>query len=128
MTSEASPSLVRAIVPDILGKPVGRVVFAAVFLGVAFLYTLMLPAAYAERLSLANWRYLDARDVAFSAAFGLLLGWIVAVQLCAMRHLAGRRRQTGTWLAVLLLLGASAAWSTGRLARSSCLGAGGCAR
>lgn len=179
MALTSTPPLSGAISPGILRESGGRVLFGAVAVGVAFLYTLMLPAAHTLRLSFANWRYLDAQDAAFSAAFGLLAGWVVSVQLYAARRLASRRGQTAGGVALLLsvlpnmlcctpvvptllalggistlgiyqlsgriqsffahqelaflgggllLLLASAVWSTRVVARSACRGSGGCAR
>lgn len=104
MALTPKPSLARAIPPGILREPGGRVLFGVVAVGVAFLYSLMLPAAHTLRLSFANWRYLDIQGVAFSAAFGLLAGWVVAVQVYAARRLASRRGQTTGGVALLLSL------------------------
>lgn len=178
MTLTAAPAVSRAAPSGILHQPGGRVLFGSVAVGVALLYTLMLPAAYTQRLSFANWRYLDARDVAFSAVFGLLVGWVVSAQVYAARLLVRSGHATGgvalllsllpnmlcctpvvptllalggvstvgiyqlsgriqsffahqewTFLSVsLLLLLASAVWSTWLVARGACLDSEACAR
>lgn len=73
---------------QLAGDPVSRVVFAVVALVVGFGYSLLLPFAFTQQLSLANWRYLDARYVGFSVAFALGMGWVIALQVFAVRRLA----------------------------------------
>jgi hypothetical protein len=62
------------------------VIFVAVTAVVALGYSILLPFAFTQRLSLHNWHYLDGRYLAFSLAFGLSIGWLLMVQLHALRR------------------------------------------
>jgi len=81
--SRAWGDLVRAIARD----RTDRAVFAVSVVVVGFGYSLLLPYAFTQRLSLANWSYLDARYVAFTVAFALGLGWLMTLQVHAVRRL-----------------------------------------
>jgi hypothetical protein len=71
-------------------------VFVATAALVGFGYSLLLPFAYTQRISFANWRYLDARYVAFSLAFALGIAWLVTLQIHAVRRVArAAARQRG---------------------------------
>src|SRR5579875_3636656 len=92
--SRAWGDLVRAIARD----RTDRAVFAVSVVVVGFGYSLLLPYAFTQRLSLANWSYLDARYVAFTVAFALGLGWLMTLQVHAVRrlaHAAARERAAG---------------------------------
>jgi|BEDMetMinimDraft_2_1075160.scaffolds.fasta_scaffold19718_2 hypothetical protein len=78
----------------VFGEPAGRWAFAAAGAAATLAYSLLLPFAYTQRLGLANWRFLDGRLLAFALGFGLVLGWIAALQVVAARRvhdLAGPR-------------------------------------
>lgn len=64
-------------------------VLTAAIVGVA--YSVLLPFGFTQRITWRNWHYLDARYVAFSVAFGLATGWMVAAQTFAMRRVAAQR-------------------------------------
>jgi hypothetical protein len=85
----------RAVVREVTANRVNRLVFAVTALLVGLGYSLLLPFGYTQRISVANWDYLDARYVLFSVAFSLGLGWLVTLQVHAVRRIsratAGRR-------------------------------------
>jgi hypothetical protein len=86
----------------VLAERRDRVLFGAVSLAVAVLYSLLLPAAYTQALSLANWRFLRPELAAFSLAFGVVLGWVVSLQAFAMRRAAPGGVGPGAAAAVVL--------------------------
>lgn len=75
------------LVTDRLNQTVFVVVTAIVGLG----YSLLLPFSFTQRFSWHSWNYLDARFIAFSAGFGLAMGWLVTAQIYALRHAVSRR-------------------------------------
>jgi hypothetical protein len=94
-------------------SPSGRLVFALTALLVGLGYSLLLPFASTQRISFANWDYLDARYVLFSVAFALGLGWLVTLQVHAVRRIAstaagnqpaGRTGPLGALAAVISVL------------------------
>jgi|GEM_PF-1742783 len=76
--------LARSVVSD----RVSRAVFAVSVVLVGLGYSLLLPYAFTQRISPANWGYLDARYGAFTVAFALGLGWLITLQVHAVRRLA----------------------------------------
>lgn len=75
---------------------VDRIVFVAAAIVVGFGYSVMLPFAFTQRVSLANWHYLDARYIVFTVAFALAFAWLMTMQVHATRSvLAGRRTAGG---------------------------------
>ncbi|MGH8996465.1 MAG: hypothetical protein ACRDYB_10620 [Acidimicrobiales bacterium] len=66
---------------------VDRVVFAVAAAGVGFGYSVLLPFDYTQRISLANWHYLDARYLVFAVLFALGVAWVLTLQLHAMRRI-----------------------------------------
>ena len=83
-TARAWRTLPRAVAAD----RVARAVFAIAALLIGVGYSLLLPFGYTQRISLANWDYLDARYVAFSVGFALGLAWLIALQVYALRRFA----------------------------------------
>jgi hypothetical protein len=82
----AKPSTGRRVLLELASDHVNQVIFVAVAAVVALGYSILLPFAFTQRLSLHNWHYLDGRYLAFSLAFGLSIGWLLTVQLYAMRR------------------------------------------
>lgn len=102
-----------ALAREVATDRTDRLVFAVTALVVGAGYSLLLPFAYTQRISLANWRYLDARYVLFSLAFALGLGWLVTLQVHAVRRIgrttagqrpAGRTGRLGAIAAVISML------------------------
>lgn len=86
------------VLRQVAGDRVDRAVFlvTAVLVGVG--YSVMLPFAFTQRISTVNWRYLDARYVAFTVAFALAIAWLITLQIHAVRRVAraaASERQAG---------------------------------
>jgi hypothetical protein len=69
-------------------RRVARIVFVTTAVAVGIGYSLLLPFAFTQRISFANWGFLDARYVRFSIAFALGLAWVVALQVQGARRVA----------------------------------------
>jgi hypothetical protein len=78
-----------------------RLLFLVLAASVAFLYSILLPFGFTQRLSLDNWQYLDNELIGFSLAFGLLIAWIVTLQVYAVSRLTQGRDQTLTFGAIV---------------------------
>jgi hypothetical protein len=89
-----------AVIGEVAGDRVDRIVFAAVAVVAGFGYSVLLPFDYTQRVSFANWQYFGPRYAAFAAGFALGLAWLVMLQVHAMRRIArnataGRPRRGG---------------------------------
>ena len=78
-----------------------RGLFAATATLVTLVYTILLPFQYTQRLSVANWRYLDGELAIFSLLFGLLLAWLLTANVYSLRALARRSNSSASLGAVL---------------------------
>ncbi len=85
----------RSATLEVLGSPWRLGGFVMVAGAVSLLYTILLPFAYTQRFELANWGYLDAYLVAWSVVLGLSMGFVVMVQVYAMRRVAAARASSG---------------------------------
>jgi len=104
-TAPAGSAPVRpwlAVMGEVAGDRVARVVFAALAAAAGFGYSVLLPFDYTQRVSFANWQYFGPRYAAFTVAFALGLAWVVTLQVHAMRRIArsasagpGRPRRGG---------------------------------
>lgn len=91
------PDTVQAIAADHLNEAV----FCATAGIVGFGYSLLLPFEFTQRLTLANWHYLDGR----LKAFGVAVAWIVTAQVHAVRQVIRRRGSSaGAFRAVVGVL------------------------
>jgi hypothetical protein len=79
------------VIAEIVRDRVNQVTFLVVSGLVALGYSILLPFAFTQRLSLHNWHYLDGRYLAFSLAFGLSIGWLLTLQLYAVRRVMHQR-------------------------------------
>jgi hypothetical protein len=113
--SAASPARRRwrAVAGEVAADRIDRWVFAVTALLVGVGYSLLLPFAYTQRIAFANWHYLDARYVLFSVAFALGLGWLMTLQVHAVRRIyrtaageraAGRSGPIGMLAALISVL------------------------
>src|SRR5690242_18913844 len=100
-----------AVIGEVAGDRVDRVVFAAVAAAAGFGYSVLLPFGYTQGVSFANWQYFGPRYAAFTAAFALGLACVVTLQVHAMRRLArsaragaGRPRRGGLAGAVAVVV------------------------
>jgi hypothetical protein len=67
---------------------IDQMVFLAIALAVGFGYSVLLPFDFTQRISFANWHYLDARYLVFTVAFALGMAWVLTLQVHAMRRIA----------------------------------------
>lgn len=100
---EANGSI-RVVLADLVRCPSCWAVFLGVAAGVSLLYTLLLPYAFTQRLSAANWHFLTGGLLAWSLLLGIGMGLVVTVQVHAIRQLAASRPAA---LGGLALLGAA---------------------
>jgi hypothetical protein len=77
-----------AVTGEVMAGKVNRIVFAATAVVVGFGYSVLLPFGFTQRVSLANWRYLDARYLGFTVAFALGMACVLTLQVHAMRRVA----------------------------------------
>lgn len=114
VVSRSSPGRAwRAVLREMASDRVDRVMFAATAALVGLGYSVMLPFAFTQRISFANWRYLDARYVAFTVGFALAIAWLLTLQVHATRiaaraaakeRAAGRTGPLGVLATVVSLL------------------------
>jgi hypothetical protein len=79
---------------EVLGSPARIVGLVVVSAAVALLYSVLLPYDYTQRFELANWHYLNPRLLAWAIVLGLGMGFVVSVQVYAMRRVAAARAAT----------------------------------
>lgn len=72
-----------------------RVVFAALAVAITAAYSVTLPFAFTQRLSLHNWQFLTARLLGFAIALGVGMAFLLTVQVHAFRAAAAVRRASG---------------------------------
>jgi hypothetical protein len=84
-----------AAMAEVLGSPARAVGLVVVSAAVALLYSVLLPYDYTQRFELANWQYLGPRLLAWAIVLGLGMGFVVSVQVYAMRRVAAARAATG---------------------------------
>ena len=80
-----------AVVRQVAADRVDRVVFAVVFVAVGFGDSILLPFDFTQRISFANWGYLDPRYLAFTVAFALAMAWVLTLQVHAVREVLAAR-------------------------------------
>ena len=81
-------SIARALATD----RVSRVVFLVLAVVIGAAYSVLLPFAFTQRLSLANWQFLTGRLLGFAVALGAGMALVLTVQLYAIRRAAAARR------------------------------------
>ena len=74
---------------------INQVAFFVVAIAVVLTYTLLLPFDYTQRISFANWHYLDTRLVVWSAVLGVGMAIVIVLQIHAVRRIAAVRARTG---------------------------------
>lgn len=94
------PSQVRqhpwlAVTTEVALDRFARMVFVGVAVAVGLGYSILLPFDYTQRISFVNWRYFDGRYLAFTIAFALAVGWVVSLQVHAMRRIARAAARSG---------------------------------
>jgi hypothetical protein len=77
-----------AVTRQVATDRIDQLVFVAVAVAVGFGYSVLLPFDFTQRISFANWHYLDARYLIFTVAFALGMAWVLTLQVHAMRRIA----------------------------------------
>ena len=80
-----------AVVRQVAADRVDRAVFAVVFVAVGFGDSILLPFDFTQRISFANWGYLDPRYLAFTVAFAFAMAWVLTLQVHAVREVLAAR-------------------------------------
>jgi hypothetical protein len=81
----------RAVIREVAGDPVDRIVFAAAAVPAGLGYSVLLPFDFTQRVSLENWQYFGPRYGLFTAGFAAGLAWLVTLQVHAVRKVARSR-------------------------------------
>ena len=84
-------TVLRAVVAD----RVSRVLFVLLTVVVTVAYSVTLPFAFTQRLSLRNWQFLTPLLVVFAVALGVGMAFLLTVQVYAFRRAAAVRRASG---------------------------------
>jgi hypothetical protein len=90
--SAARPSSVRWWVRSMATDRISRMLFVLLATGITLGYTVTLPFASTQRLSLANWQFLTGRLLGFAIALGVGMAMVLTVQVYALRRAAAARR------------------------------------
>jgi hypothetical protein len=85
----------RLALRKVFESKANKVAFVLVALGVVFLYTLLLPFDFTQRLEFANWNYLDASLVVWSVVLGLAMSLVVVIQVYATRRVVEAKVASG---------------------------------
>jgi hypothetical protein len=84
-------SALRGVVAD----RVSRVLFAGLSVVITVAYSVTLPFAFTQRLSVRNWQFLTPMLGVFAVALGLGMAFLLTVQVHAFRRAAAVRRASG---------------------------------
>jgi hypothetical protein len=85
----------RLALGEVLGSPPRRAGFAVAAAAVTLLYTILFPFDDTQRFGLANWHYLNAGLLAWSAVLGVAMALVLSVQAYAIRRVAAARVRSG---------------------------------
>ena len=85
----------RSAAIALAADPVSRVVFLTLTTLITLAYTLVLPFAFTQRLTIANWHFLSVRLLLFAIALGAGMALVLTVQIYAMRRAVAARRLAG---------------------------------
>lgn len=89
VTALATPwGCVRAMVADRAGQLTFGLLAATITVG----YTILLPFASTQRLTIRNWQFLTGRLLGFAIALGFGMALVLTVQVYALRRAAAARR------------------------------------
>ncbi len=89
--SPTAGSALRSVMMD----QVNMLLFAVLAVAIAGAYSLTLPFAFTQRLSLRNWQFLTPRLLGFAIALGIGMAFLLTVQVHAFRRAAAARRASG---------------------------------
>lgn len=79
----------------VIAVPTNLVIFAVLSAAITAAYSITLPFAFTQRLSLRNWQFLTPRLLGFAIALGIGMAFLLMVQVYAFRRAAAARRATG---------------------------------
>jgi len=89
--SPPAGSALRSVMTD----QVNMLLFAVLAVAITGAYSLTLPFAFTQRLSLRNWQFLTPRLLGFAIALGIGMAFLLTVQVHAFRRAAAARRASG---------------------------------
>ncbi len=84
-------SVLRSVVTD----RVNVLLFVVLAVAITAAYSITLPFAFTQRLSLHNWQFLTPRLLGFAIALGAGMAFLLTVQVYAFRRAAAARRASG---------------------------------
>lgn len=90
-SSPTAGSALRSVAAD----RANVLLFAVLAAAVTAAYTVTLPFAFSQRLSLRNWQFLTPRLLGFAVALGVGMAFLLTVQVHAFRRAAAARRASG---------------------------------
>lgn len=85
--SPTTGSALRSVVRD----RANMLLFAVLTVAITLAYSLTLPFAFTQRLSLRNWQFLTPRLLGFAIALGIGMAFLLTVQVHAFRRAAAAR-------------------------------------
>ena len=91
----ASHGSLRAAACDVVTDRTSQIVFGLFALAVAFVYSILLPFDFTQRVSFQNWHYLTAYLLVWAIALGAGMGVVISVQVYAMRRIVRSRTAPG---------------------------------
>jgi len=89
--SPPAGSALRSVMTD----RASMLLFAVLTVAITAAYSLTLPFAFTQRLSLRNWQFLTPRLLGFAIALGIGMAFLFTVQVHAFRRAAAARRASG---------------------------------
>lgn len=89
--SPTTGSALRSVMTD----RANMLLFGVLTVAITAAYSLTLPFAFTQRLSLRNWQFLTPRLLGFAIALGVGMAFLLAVQVHAFRRAAAARRASG---------------------------------
>lgn len=91
----------RQVAVDVVRSWPRRITFLALAAAVTVGYTLLLPFEFTQRFGLRNWQFLTTRQLLWSIVLGLGMGFVLTLQVYAMRRIAAARSGTLTGVALV---------------------------
>ncbi len=95
VASRAPVSTAGSALRRVVADRVSRVLFAGLSVVITVAYSVTLPFAFTQRLSLRNWQFLTPLLGVFAVALGLGMAFLLTVQVHAFRRAAAVRRASG---------------------------------
>jgi len=89
--SPTAGSALRSVMTD----RANTLLFAVLTVAITAAYSLTLPFAFTQRLSVRNWQFLTPRLLCFAIALGIGMAFLLTVQVHAFRRAAAARRASG---------------------------------